>query len=49
MNWLYSTCRLAHGIHWVLARADGTIANVSTGAFASEEEALRDIGIDHQK
>ena len=49
MNWLYSTCRLAHGIHWVLARADGTIVNVSTGAFASEEEALSDIGIDHQE
>ncbi len=47
MDWLYSTCRLSDGIHWMRVRADGYIADVSSAAFVSEEQALSDVGI-HQ-
>jgi hypothetical protein len=45
MDRLYSTCRQADGVHWLLVRPDGTIYARSTFGFQSENEALIDLGV----
>jgi hypothetical protein len=42
---LHSTCQLADGYHWLLAQSDGHITATSSVGFPSEEEALKDLGI----
>jgi hypothetical protein len=42
---LHSTCQLADGYHWLLARPDGNIFATSQVGFPTEEEALKDLGI----
>ncbi len=45
MSWLYSTCRLSDGTHWLLVRPDGAIYAVSDVGFPTAEQALCDIGV----
>ena len=42
---LHSTCQLADGYHWLLARPDGYITATSSVGFPTAAEALRDLGI----
>ena len=49
MERLHSTCRLPDGIHWMLMRPNGFIFAVSSCAFRTVEDALKDLGISTRK
>ena len=42
---LHSTCQLVDGYHWLLMRPDGQIIASSFVGFPTEDQALRDLGI----
>lgn len=42
-NRLYSLCWLNDGVHWLLLSANGQVLLVSQIAFATEQEALKDL------
>ena len=45
MERLYSLCRLADGVHWMLIATNGSIIATSHCGFATREEALKDLGV----